>query len=195
MAKNTKGEQSKNKLIECAAELFMKNGYNATGINDILALAELPKGSFYFHFSSKKNLAIEVSYYFDRKINEWIIATSKGKKWDEFITELIQQMISGAEQNKHYGCPFAVLGLEIAFSEPDISEYYNKSIKKLISAFKDIFEFSGIESDASEEIAHKVFAIYEGYLVYYRISKDVDVLKRMLKDLINVYINYKEVKV
>ena len=35
MAKNTKGEQTKNKLIECAAELFFKNGYNATGINDI----------------------------------------------------------------------------------------------------------------------------------------------------------------
>ncbi|WP_238883093.1 TetR/AcrR family transcriptional regulator [Clostridium sp. YIM B02551] len=195
MAKNTKGEQSKNKLIECAAELFMKNGYNATGINDILALAELPKGSFYFHFSSKKNLAIEVSYYFDKKINEWIIETSKGKKWDEFITQLIQQMISSAEQNKHYGCPFAVLGLEIAFSEPDISEYYNKSIKRLIGVFKDIFEFSGISSDTSEEIAHKAFAIYEGYLVYYRISKDVDVLKRMLKDLNNIYISYKEVNI
>ncbi|MBL4931491.1 TetR/AcrR family transcriptional regulator [Clostridium paridis] len=195
MAKNTKGEQSKNKLVECAAELFMKNGYNATGINDILALAELPKGSFYFHFSSKKNLAIEVSYYFDKKINEWIIETSKGKKWDEFITQLIQQMISGAEQNKHYGCPFAVLGLEIAFSEPDISEYYNKSIKRLIGVFKDIFESSGISSDTSEEIAHKAFAIYEGYLVYYRISKEVDVLKRMQKDLINIYINYKEVNI
>lgn len=194
MAKSTKGEQSKYKLIECAAELFMKNGYNATGINDILAVAELPKGSFYFHFSSKKDLAIEVSNYFDNKINEWIIATSKGKSWDEFITDLLQQMISGAEKNKHYGCPFAVLGLEIAFSEPDISEQYNKSIKRLISVFKEVFEFSGIAVDDSEEIANKAFAMYEGYLVYYRISKDVDVLKRMLKDLIDIYINYKEVK-
>lgn len=193
MVKTTKGEQSKNKLIECAAQLFLQKGYNATGINDILAGTGLPKGSFYFHFASKKDLAVEVSNYYEKKIGKWILETAKGKEWKDFITELIGKMIEGAEQKNHFGCPFAVLGLEIAFSEPDISEYYYNSMKKLIDIFAKVFEFSGIPVDKTSTIANRAFAIYEGYLLYYRVGKDVEALRKMLRDLIVIYENYEEV--
>ena len=48
-----KGEESRQRLIECAAELFWKNGYSATGISEILKQTDLPKGSFYFYFKSR----------------------------------------------------------------------------------------------------------------------------------------------
>ncbi|OPJ62650.1 TetR/AcrR family transcriptional regulator [Clostridium chromiireducens] len=194
MIKTTKGEQSKIRLIECAAELFLQKGYNATGINDILAGTGLPKGSFYFHFASKKDLAINVSAYYENKIGTWIFNTSKGKIWTDFITEIVQKMIEEAENEKHYGCPFAVLGLEIAFSDPDISEYYYKSMKKLIHIFASVLKFSDIPEDKIDILSNRAFAIYEGYLLYYRIGKDVEVLKMMLRDLIDIYENFKEVK-
>lgn len=194
MIKTTKGEQSKIRLIECAAELFLQKGYNATGINDILAGTGLPKGSFYFHFASKKDLAINVSAYYESKIGGWILNTSKGKTWVEFVTDLIGQMIQGAENKKHYGCPFAVLGLEIAFSEPDISESYYKSMKKIIDIFASVLKISDIPEDKIDVLSNRAFAIYEGYLLYYRIGKDVEVLKMMLRDLIDIYENFKEVK-
>ncbi|WP_238902650.1 TetR/AcrR family transcriptional regulator [Clostridium sp. YIM B02506] len=187
MVKLTKGEQSKNRIIECAANLFIVKGYNATGVNDILELTKLPKGSFYFHFASKKALAIEVSKYFDEKINGWVENLSKKKDWKEFIESLLNEMIRGAEVDKHFGCPFAVLGLEIAFSEPDISEYYLEAMKKLIDNFKNIFIFSGLDAFRADDLANKAFSIYEGYLVYYRISKDIDVLKKMKTDLKELY--------
>ena len=37
-----KGEESRQRLIECAAELFWKNGYSATGISEILKQTDLP---------------------------------------------------------------------------------------------------------------------------------------------------------
>lgn len=194
MAKSTKGEQSKLKIIECAAELFLKNGYNATGINDILSNTGLPKGSFYFHFSSKKNLAVEVALYFENKIGQWILGMAKENTWEDFVRELTSQMISGAENSKHMGCPFAVLGLEIAFSEPDIAEYYAKSMKKLNLIFVKVLKFSGVKEKDCETLANKAFAIYEGHLVYYRISKEIEALKRMQEDLIDIYENYKNNK-
>ena len=39
----TKGEESRQRLIKCAAELFWKNGYSATGISQILSQTGLPK--------------------------------------------------------------------------------------------------------------------------------------------------------
>ncbi|AAK76825.1 AcrR family transcriptional regulator [Clostridium acetobutylicum] len=194
MAKTTKGEESKIKLIECAAKLFLQKGYNGTGINDILSGTGLPKGSFYFHFASKKDLAISVSEYFEKKLLGWIKINSKDKKWDEFIISLVGEMIKGAEKGKHYGCPFAVLGLEIAFLDSDISKCYYKSIKELIDLFASIFEHSGVPKDNIYILANRAFAIYEGYLVYYRIGKDINTLKTMQEDLIKMYEDFKEVK-
>ena len=37
-----KGEESRQRLIECAAELFWKNGYSTTGISEILKQTDLP---------------------------------------------------------------------------------------------------------------------------------------------------------
>lgn len=194
MTKLTKGEQSKNKLIEAAADLFLRQGYNATGINDILAITGLPKGSFYHHFTSKKDLAIEVSIFYEKKIGDWILKTSEGKVWEDFITDLIGEMIVAAENSKHFGCPFAVLGLEIAFSEPIIAEYYSKSIIKLKDIFDSVFKFSGVPEDKVSIITNRAFALYEGYLLMYRISKDINNLRMMLTDLIKIYRSFKEVE-
>lgn len=193
MAKITKGEQSKNKLIEAAADLFLRQGYNATGINDILSVTGLPKGSFYHHFASKKDLAIEVSTYFEKKIGDWILNTSKGKQWEEFVTDLVDEMIISAENSTHYGCPFAVLGLEIAFSEPTIAEYYSKSIIKLKDIFESVFKFSGVTDDKVPIITNRTFALYEGYLLMFRISKDINCLRMMATDLIETYKNFRRV--
>lgn len=38
----TKGEESRQRLIKCAAELFWKNGYSATGISQILRQTGFP---------------------------------------------------------------------------------------------------------------------------------------------------------
>ena len=50
-----KGDESRQRLIRCAAELFWRNGYAATGIQEILKETGLPKGSFYFYFKSQSN--------------------------------------------------------------------------------------------------------------------------------------------
>lgn len=190
MTKNTKGEQTKNKLIECAAELFFKNGYNATGINDILKITELPKGSFYFHFESKKALAIEVDFYFEKKLAKWILNAAEGREWEAFITNLVNDMIKGAEEGNYFGCPLTTLGQELAFYEPEIAKYYSDSLKKLIYIFASVIERSGIPKDKISMLANRVFAVYEGNLVYYRISKDIDILRAMSHDLIVIYKNY-----
>ncbi|AWI03585.1 TetR/AcrR family transcriptional regulator [Clostridium drakei] len=187
MVKSTKGERTKNRIIETAAELFFINGYNSTGVNDILRVTELPKGSFYFHFKSKKSLAIEVNFYFQKKLANWILETSKNKNWEEFITNLVDDMIEGALYGKYFGCPLTTLGQELAFCEPDIAKYYSDSLNKLICIFSSVLKRSGIDKEKIDIIANRAFILYEGYLVYYRISKNVDILRNMKNELISIY--------
>ncbi|MEJ0046384.1 MAG: TetR family transcriptional regulator C-terminal domain-containing protein [Rhodospirillales bacterium] len=48
------------KIIEAAMDLFHEGGFNATGVQDIVNAAGVPKGSFYNHFESKDALALAV---------------------------------------------------------------------------------------------------------------------------------------
>ncbi len=44
-------------LLDVGVELMHQNGYNATGLTDLLKGADVPKGSFYHHFASKEDFA------------------------------------------------------------------------------------------------------------------------------------------
>ena len=53
--------ESKTKILNAAIDVFRAKGYAATRIEDICAEAGLTKGSFFHHFSSKEELAIEAA--------------------------------------------------------------------------------------------------------------------------------------
>jgi len=48
----------KDRIIEAASHLFYFNGYNQTGINQIIAEANVAKASMYQHFRSKEDIAV-----------------------------------------------------------------------------------------------------------------------------------------
>jgi TetR/AcrR family transcriptional repressor of nem operon len=47
-------------LIEVGLGLIHTAGYTATGINQVLEAAKVPKGSFYHHFTTKDEFVLEV---------------------------------------------------------------------------------------------------------------------------------------
>jgi TetR/AcrR family transcriptional regulator, transcriptional repressor for nem operon len=55
MARPSKREE----IAQAALLQFHERGFNATGISDITAAAGAPKGSFYNHFASKEECALE----------------------------------------------------------------------------------------------------------------------------------------
>ncbi len=54
-------------LLDRGMELLWSKGYNATSVNDIVKLADVPKGSFYFYFESKEDFAVKaIERYFEK---------------------------------------------------------------------------------------------------------------------------------
>ncbi len=50
-------KSTRDHLIDVGVGLMHRDGYNATGLTDILKAADVPKGSFYHHFGSKEDFA------------------------------------------------------------------------------------------------------------------------------------------
>lgn len=59
----------KERIIEAASRLFYFNGYNQTGINQIISEASVAKASMYQHFRSKEDIAVA---YLKRRHIEWM---------------------------------------------------------------------------------------------------------------------------
>jgi TetR/AcrR family transcriptional repressor of nem operon len=64
-AKTTPGTKpairsTRDHLIDVGLELMRKHGYGATGVQEILHAAGVPKGSFYHHFGSKEEFTAAV---------------------------------------------------------------------------------------------------------------------------------------
>jgi TetR/AcrR family transcriptional repressor of nem operon len=51
---------TKRRLLEVGSSTLLERGYNATGIQDLLVATSVPKGSFYHHFASKEDFALQV---------------------------------------------------------------------------------------------------------------------------------------
>ncbi|MCD2260385.1 TetR/AcrR family transcriptional regulator [Psychroserpens luteolus] len=66
MAKTLKHDLKADTLLDKGIELLWSKGYNATSVNDIVKVAGIPKGSFYFYFESKEDFAVKaIEKYFD----------------------------------------------------------------------------------------------------------------------------------
>lgn len=55
---------SRAKFLEAALTVIRSKGYEATTVDDLCAAAGLTKGSFFHHFDSKEELAIEAANHF-----------------------------------------------------------------------------------------------------------------------------------
>lgn len=66
----------KNRIIHAAWQLFAKQGYDQTTVDEIIALSRSSKGSFYHYFKGKEALLNTLSYMFDEKYEELERTTS-----------------------------------------------------------------------------------------------------------------------
>lgn len=51
---------TKDRLIQAGMAMLLQRGYNHLGIQDVLVATSVPKGSFYHHFASKEDFALQV---------------------------------------------------------------------------------------------------------------------------------------
>lgn len=53
-------QDTRQRLLEQGLQLLLLRGYNGLGIHELLARTGVPKGSFYHHFASKQDFALQV---------------------------------------------------------------------------------------------------------------------------------------
>ncbi|UOQ84890.1 TetR/AcrR family transcriptional regulator [Gracilibacillus salinarum] len=93
---------TRKKVIDAAHSLFVKKGFAASSIQDILDKAEISKGTFYNHFHSKNDCLLAILSYVEDQIDteRQKIAIGKEKDNEEvFIEQVAMKMTMNREHN------------------------------------------------------------------------------------------------
>lgn len=110
-------------LIDTGLKLMHQQGYNATGVAEILEASDVPKGSFYHHFKSKEDFAAAaLGRYTGREAEHAasVLIDSKMapmKRLKRYFTELIKFY---GMKGPITGCMMGRFSLEIAETSPQL---------------------------------------------------------------------------
>jgi len=174
-----RGSEVRKKIIDTAARLFHGQGYNATGINQVIAEANVAKRTLYKHFESKTDLLMA---YLDTFQDNWY-ATIKPYLADfadpkDRILALFDFRIFYQEKYQFPGCPFSKINAEVGFDEERINLRVQAG-KNVFKAFiLDLVKDAGHkELMTDEELADMIFLLIEGALISTSIYKSTNDLK------------------
>jgi len=180
---------AKQRLMDAVLELIWTGSYGATTIDQICDKAKVKKGSFYYFFDSKCDLAAAALE------EDW---KARRPQLDELFSPTIPPLERlrnfcesaygrQAEMKKKcgcvLGCPLYALGSEICTREHKlqvkIQQLLHNYRKYVESTIRDACAENLIESANPAEKARMIQAYYEGVLTEARIQDDVEVLKEL----------------
>ena len=97
----TQGQERKQQLLDCAAELFAERGYAETRVVDIVQAAGVAKGLFYWYFENKEALFRELV-----ELNRLRLRRAQGDAID-LAAEPLLRIRQGAEASVRFMASYA----------------------------------------------------------------------------------------
>jgi TetR/AcrR family transcriptional regulator, transcriptional repressor for nem operon len=178
------------RLMDAALELMWEESYGAVTIDDICKRAEVKKGSFYYFFHSKAELAVaalermwETDWQprLDRWFSSSLDPVQRMTAYFEGIYQSQAEMF--AKTGKVLGCPVCSVGSEVSTQEIDVSakvrEIFARKRRYYESTIRDLIAAGAIEPCDPAQKALALVGLIEGMVSQARIMNDPEVLKTL----------------
>jgi TetR/AcrR family transcriptional repressor of nem operon len=195
MQKISSKNLKRQKILDQGVILLTEQGYHGTGLNEILEIVKVPKGSFYNYFGSKEEYCAEVITHYIEPFLQRLTAHMQNPEldglaalkryYDELIVELEQADYKG-------GCLLGNLMGELG----DTSEVCRRSLMSAVDRYSSLQETAltqaqqaGIvRSDLSAKtMADLLINNWQGSLLRMKIERSVEPLQECCQTLLDDY--------
>lgn len=178
------------KLMTAALDLVWEESYGAVTIDSICQRAGVKKGSFYYFYKSKADLAVaalERMWQQEWKPNLDRLFSPSAEPMDRiqaYLEQLHQKQVERFRKyGKVFGCPAASVGSEVSTQEQAVNakvrEIMSRKMRYLESAIRDGIADGSIEKGDASEKARNLGFLIEGAMSQARIMNDPDLLKNL----------------
>lgn len=129
-------QQSREKMLSSAIELFSRRGYDNVSIDDVTMQAGLTRGAFYAHFKSKSDLYAQAIRQASKN-NAITQEHFKGAQGKAFIRKIIDGYLSSEHVTGAISpCPLAFLATDVANKDDTIRSVYTEVFRNLSALMK-----------------------------------------------------------
>jgi len=186
--------------MEAAMDLMWLNGYGAASVDAICEQAGAKKGSFYYFFKSKSELAAaaleadwtEKKAQMDSIFSPTVPPLERLERYFDFVHSRLAELHKKC--GSILGCPYVSVGSEVSTQDPIVREtidrIMDRKMKYFISAVRDAAAQGLIDAPNPEAKARALFACYQGTVAQARIQNDIELL-RQFKDVARTVLGVK----
>ncbi len=185
----TKGEKSRQRILHEAAEIFARQGFGATTVNDLLQATGTTKGNLYFHFAGKEAIGMAVLSKardgFRLFLDSALQGPTPGAGLDHFFTRALDR---NRERGFGGGCLFGNTALEASGTDLPyadlVREVFAEWIGKLQQTIAAAQACGEVRRDLpADQLAELVVGAIEGGIMQSRLKQEEGPLKRVFASL------------
>ena len=167
-------------MVVAAGELFRRQGYNGTGLNQILEESGSPRGSLYFHFpDGKQPLASEAVRSAGAAVGDGIAHLLRSHEdVGEAVGRVVDYLAADLrESNYEHGCPVGTVALDTASSSEPVRLACNEMFDQWLDHIQRGLENAGWPPGEARDQALYVLSAIEGALLVARVRRDTGPLQ------------------
>lgn len=169
------GAETRSRITGTAAVLMRRRGYHATGLAEVLARSEAPKGSLYHYFpGGKEQLASEAVREGARVVTEQITAAFAANTGLAGVLRTFAHGLAAglSESGFQDGCPVATVTLDAASDSRIIAEACAAGFLEWRDAIAAELGRWGYAEGEAAKVAMLVLSAFEGALLVARATRD-----------------------
>ncbi|WP_263368767.1 TetR/AcrR family transcriptional regulator [Edaphobacter bradus] len=177
----SKGEATRQRIIEIAAPLFNQRGYKGCSLHAIMEATGLEKGGIYRHFGSKEELAAEA---FDFAWNTTFALRTNGLDAIPNHVDRLKEHVSRYAYRSGIpgGCPLLNTAVDADDGNPVLRERVRKALRGWQNALRSVLEDGIAKGTVNPEIdpaevANHIITSIEGGIVIARLERSDNALR------------------
>ena len=159
---------TRDRLIRTTSRILRTQGYAATGLNRIMAEAEAPKGSMYFHFpGGKEELAAAAVDNFAGRVTGWLHQRLEDNATvREAVLAVLDAYVQDMERTDYRnGCAVATVALDASATHDLLAESTGRALREWVDVLAAALETEGRSPEEAHGLATLVIAVFEGVIV------------------------------
>lgn len=181
----------RSKLIQVGKEIIVQQGFKGASLNNILTTAGVPKGSFYYYFSSKEDFGLAIIEDFASDYRHRFQTILEDKKYSPLtrLRNYFELKIVDMDSCRcNDGCLIGNLAQELSAQ----NELFRDRLSQVFAEWENFFgqclkaayEAGEIKSDRNlEELAKFILSSWEGSILQAKVTKSVLPMQTFVKIL------------
>lgn len=178
---------TKQDLLELGVKLLLKHGYADLGVATLLEQAGVPKGSFYHHFESKEDFALQAIDVYMLNVHGALEEAFGGDDREpvDQIRHFFEMVSSGYKGDGYLGCLLGGLGQELSGISPAFRQKVEECFNVIARRFEKVLRRAKARGQLRKgvnprDLADLLVNCWEGAALRSRLQRSAVPLGQML---------------